>query len=318
MTEERLLEILAENAKEIKKEGIFDYNIVNFVNGTDDWKYIRENKNALWDFMDEGYKHAGLKQGFLGCNSPNKLWENPNLIRIAFCKNTWVAISVYSPYQGGNKCVGITATTDENYRKTGVAAVNEIIKNDVQLYDKFYWCECSGDIEALYEKYKGIKIPSEFSKEIIRNILSFNPDGFHYVRMIGEEKQEKIVYGFNTPETFNRIYERYKNYIDDCVNELKSQQINEENGEIPSWGRYAYYRVCENVIVLFIDIIEQNGVHELPKESLAHLQFATDSLEDQLKRISGITGEERNRLEHNVKNGRYMLATISPLELHEL
>lgn len=170
-----------------------------------------------------------------------------------------------------------------------------------------YWCECSGDIEALYEKYKGIKIPSEFSKEIVKGVKDLCADGFHYTKLIQNEIQEKIVYGFNTPETFNQIYERYKNYIDDCVNELKSQQINEESGEVTSWGRYAYYRVCENIIVLFIDVIEQNGVHELPKESLAHLQFATDSLEDQLKRISGITGEERFRLEHNVKNGRICL-----------
>ena len=39
-----------------------------------------------------------------------------------------IAISVYTGYQEGKKCVGITATTNNELRDLGIIALKEIIK----------------------------------------------------------------------------------------------------------------------------------------------------------------------------------------------
>ena len=69
----------------------------------------------LWNFFDEGYKYANLKE-FRSCISPKTLWKNTSCLKVAMFNNIIIAASVYTSFQGGMKCVGITATTDEKYR----------------------------------------------------------------------------------------------------------------------------------------------------------------------------------------------------------
>lgn len=93
----------------------------------------------------------------------------------------------------------------------------------VNFTDKFYWCECSDAIEHYYEKFDGFKIPNTYAQEIL-NIKSeedkpivLMDDGYHYRRYSKslERYFTKIIYGFNSPDTFNKIIEKetslYKN-----------------------------------------------------------------------------------------------------------
>lgn len=98
----------------------------------DDYVYIRDNKKMLWDFFDSGYKYAKFKE-FRSCINPKSLLNNTSCLKVALFNDIIVAASIYTSYQEGMKCVGITATTDKKYREIGKYAVIQIIKEDISL-----------------------------------------------------------------------------------------------------------------------------------------------------------------------------------------
>ena len=49
---------------------------------------------------------------------------------------------------------------------------NEIIKRNITQDKEFYWTECSGSIERLYEKHNGIKIPNEYAFDILQTPMT--------------------------------------------------------------------------------------------------------------------------------------------------
>lgn len=73
---------------------------------------------------------------------------------------------------------------------------NEIIKRNITQDKEFYWTECSGSIERLYEKHNGIKIPNEYAFDILQTPMTLLDDGYHYERVIKGETQKKVIYGF--------------------------------------------------------------------------------------------------------------------------
>ena len=97
---------------------------------------------------------------------------------------------------------------NEQFRK----ALKENIK-----YDSFYWCECSDSIERYYDKFDGFLIPNIYARDILEQadkdksqlISSLDEDGYHYKRYSKEMNRmlTKKIYGFNSPETFNKVIE---------------------------------------------------------------------------------------------------------------
>lgn len=97
---------------------------------------------------------------------------------------------------------------NDQFRK----ALKENIK-----YDSFYWCECSDSIERYYDKFDGFPIPNIYARDIIEQvdkpkgqlISSLDEDGYHYKRYSKEMDKilTKKIYGFNSPETFNKVIE---------------------------------------------------------------------------------------------------------------
>ena len=187
-------------------------NIKEFSPNSNNWNYIKENIKQLWEFLNNGYKRAGYEK-FCGCDNYRSLLRNANLIKIGFCDGVWVAVSVYTGYRGGFKNVGITATVDENLRSQGVKIVHNIIKTDIGNFKNFFWSECSGAVERLYEKYNGIKIPNEYVSTILQKVIIPEEDGFHYLRDIKGDMQRKIMYGFNDKDTFEKILKEREEYI---------------------------------------------------------------------------------------------------------
>ena len=98
--------------------------------------YIRTNRNMLWDFFNAGYKYANLG-GFRSCISSRSLWKNASCLKVGLYNGILVAASIYTSFQKGMKCVGITATTDEVYRNIGKNAVIHIVKEDINLVGNF-------------------------------------------------------------------------------------------------------------------------------------------------------------------------------------
>lgn len=306
--EESLRRVLIENSEDN------GYVIKNFTPDIPEWNnYIKPNKKELFKFLDNGYKYSGLENGFLGCLDEKSLVRNANLIRIAFYNDIWVAMSVYTGYLGGYKCVGITATCDKELRKIGVNAVHEIVKTDVGLYDEFYWTECSGALEYLYDKYGGIKIPVEFVGEFIKAKGEIKPiDDYHYERFIYDDMYQKIIFGFNNQNTFNAVYKKYKDYIDKSIKDIENKSVNEENNK---YDAYKYVDVPERIITVFIDLSVEDGLYEFPEDSLNKLEENIAKLEWQINK-NLFSDEELKRKEWVLEQGKYILVTSSPMTLN--
>ncbi len=279
------------------------------------WDYIKNNKQQIWNFLNVGYKKAGYEK-FVGCDNSRSLLKNANLVRIAFYEKEWVAISVYTGYRGGFKCVGITATTNEKLRECGVNAVHHIIKNDVGSYELNYWAEASGSVEKIYEKYGGIKIPNQYAFGILLHPISkLSEDGFHYERIIKGETQEKIIYGFNNGETYQKVLSEYKQYIEDSIKAITSIQI-DETIEKPSFGRLSKLQCAVAVVNFFVDQ-KWEGCYDFPFESLKELSKYVEVIKIAIDNNS-VPENEREVAMMALENGTLILRTSSPMQAQAL
>lgn len=302
---------------EIYKEEIAEtlFEIKEYRPNTADWEYIGANKKQIWDFLNNGYIKVGYEK-FCGCDNPRSLFKNANLIKIAFFNGVWVAISVYTGYRSGYKNVGITAIVDEKLRKTGVAAVHDIIKTDIGNFEQFYWTECSGTIDVLYEKYNGIKIPNSYAFAIVQSEVKPDEDGYHYQREIKGEMQTKIIYGFNNKDTFEKVKSEREEYINNCIQKILSHKI-DESVESPSFGKYGEVDCALGVINFFVDQRWEGECYEFPETSFVILRQYVKMLEKYM--MEGLVSREKiEQVKQAVENGNDILETSMPMQIFTL
>ena len=293
---------------------IREYEIIEYTPEMN-WDYILQNKTEIWNFLNDGYVYAGYDR-FCGCDNVRSLIKNASLIKIAYYNNIYIAISVYTSYREGFKTVGITATTNENLRPLGIDAVHFIIKKDICNYDKFFWTECSGAIEHLCEKYNGIKIPNEYAFGILQREIKLEDDGYHYIRKIKNDEQRKIIYGFNSDTTFQKIKAEHEEYINNCIEKILNMQINEEV-ETPAFGRLSRLDTALSIINFFIDQRVEEGSYDLPQSSLNLLEKYIN-LAEELNNTNCSTTYDMNIVKHIILMGKDILDTCSPMKLSKL
>ena len=285
-----------------------DVELIICYRGDDNWKkYVEPNYQFVWDFLVKAYDGD-----FRGCQSRNDLKKKCSLVKIALNNNSWIAISVYSSYLGGYKCVGIGGDKDSPLKNIGV---QEIIKDDIKNYDKWFWCECSGVIEHYFEKNNGIKIEIAYVPQYLGNI-NINPiDDYHYYRNISGQMFQKVIFGFNTQETFDKIYSEQKEYIDKCIENIRRFNIGEGvlKDQFESLGMWT---VEVEIIEFFVKHYEK-GYHELPEESIVHLEKSVTTLQNMFsnKEIPP-TGFQREFM-NALRTGTELLDKIQVLKLNK-
>ena len=302
-----------------------DYEIKTFLKTDSEWvNYILPNVDKILDFLNKGYHYANLGD-FQGCSDAKSFKKNGSLVKIAFCGDEWIAVSVYSSTRGGFKCVGMTASILPEYHKIGVIALQEIIKEDVSNFEKLFWCECSDKIEEYYRKYNGIGIQSIYVPMFLgpnADIISYDKDGFHYTRYGKNKKGErvgepyyKMIFGFNTQETFDKIYSEQKEYIDKCIDNIRKFNIGEGvlKDTFESLGKWT----VEMEIIEFFNKHYNKGYRELPEESISELDKTVSILKSMFsnKEIPP-TGFERQFMDA-LREGTYLLDVIQPLKLNK-
>lgn len=283
----------------------------------DDYNYIKTNKEPLFNFLNDGYKYANLGS-FCGCSSANSLLKNFTIIKIAYINGTIIAVSVYTGYQDGQKCVGMTATTNEEYRELGKQAVIDIIKEDINLEDHFYWVECSGPVEHLYKKYNGTRIPNAYIELFIGNkFISKDEDGYHFlVRYKSPNIDDpddiivkKSIFGFNNKQTYDIIKEQL-----DASIMKQIDFINKSVKESSSIYHRDKYQAAHDIIYVFYD--EQcQGVHEFDIKYLNILNNSIKLLKEYI--IENPNDERKDKFEIAIWNGYNILDSSEPLELHK-
>ena len=180
-----------------------------------------------------------------------------------------IAISLYSGYSFGKKCVGITTTTNEILRNLGKEAVENIIKEDATHPLEFFWCECSDAVEHLFEKHGGIKIHKEFVKYYINkdvNLNSWLNDDYHYTRILANGKEvTKTIVGFNSQETFDIVYKHYKDEIDQKLESIRQELENDKQNIKENVDSYDYdLEFAEYLVGEFWLYVNELGVNEFP------------------------------------------------------
>lgn len=306
---------LTESENYMENQKLNDLEIKEYKKGTHEFQTLIENYyKEIYDFIDNGYKKAGLGE-FKGCNDAKSLRKNAIIVKIASCQGVWVAVSIYTNYQGGYKCAGITATTNPEYREIGKRAIEKIVKSDITNHDKFYWCECSGKIEQLYEKLNGIAIPNVYVNEIIKNIIRLEKDSYHYVRLIQNEPFVKIIYGYNTPELFQKVYATHKEYIDKKIEDIRNSNIS-ENAPVRSMIEIGEWKNVIDIIQLFIGFYNK-GTYDYPQESLDILNENLMILKHALEN-SSIPDFLLETSKKVYENGTYVASIFLPLTLNEL
>lgn len=290
----------------------------------DDNIYIRDNRTMLWDFFDKGYKHAkdakdakdAKLKGFRSCTNAKSLWKNTSCLKVALFNDIIVAASVYTSFQGGMKCVGITATTDEKYREIGKYAVIQIIKEDISLVGEFYWTVCSDAIERLYEKNGGVKIPNDYLELFISKYKSLSDDGYHFSIEVpdvdGEtEEIEKVIFGFNSKETFEYIKNKNDERIMKYINRITNKTI-QESVYVKKLSKEDYY--TEVVYVFYEDRVD--GFKDYSNETMNILKEAVEYLKKFVELNKNNKDIDISKYSTAIWNGEDLIATAIIMDIH--
>lgn len=159
-----------------------------------------------WNLVQIAYEPTG---GYLGDKmdlvQPNVFWKcvrrNGKIIAIQFYKIIGNSRKMFCCAHDGSQ--------------QGKAEVKKMMYDDLNLKGRNAWVEVSGGPERTYTKKGYIPLPVDMSEKILRSIgkeiISKNPDGYHYTRKIGGEPHEKVIFG-NPPLVNNDISEGFNLY----------------------------------------------------------------------------------------------------------
>jgi hypothetical protein len=156
------------------------------VNAFDEIKK-QQYAQQVWNILQASY--AGLPGGFGTASSIEELMEKLGLWKIIVRNGRVTAVNVYRDQHGRKSIASGTDGTSQ-----GKLDYKMIKSEDVRLGRA--WAEVSGAPEAILSKMGAKPIPSKFAKILTgKHIMSYDPDGYHYTRLIAGEPREKIMYG---------------------------------------------------------------------------------------------------------------------------
>jgi len=144
----------------------------------------------VWAILQRTYVPIG---GLFGIASKEQLMDESDFWKMVRLNGKIVAVQVYTQKRGGRK--GIYGGTDGS--TIGKEAFYKILKDDIRLTDRNMWVEVSGPMERKMLQFGATPIPSKIAQEMLsdKKFLSFDPDGFHYTRVIGGSEVTKIMVG---------------------------------------------------------------------------------------------------------------------------
>ncbi len=280
---------------------------------SDDLQFIKINKNTIFNFLDKGYQYAKLGN-YRGCANPRALAKNANVIKIGYDFNgEIIAVSVYTGYQEGKKCVGIIATVDRDLRDLGILALKEIIKDDIKCEHEYYWTMCSDAIEYLWNKFGGTQIPNIFVNDYL-GIKKYElaNDEFHFYIDVDGEKYKKTIFGYNSKETYDKVSNYIKNEINNDIQNI-SEALNIQNKDKIISAAKSYSKN----LGAYIELIDMKGWYELPIECIEELKEMINSVELTLKKINKNEYIYKH-LNNNLNSCKEILSIVQPLEINKI
>ena len=146
----------------------------------------RKYSEQVWDIMQTSYAPVG---GFSTASSIDELVTKFPLWKIVFRNGKITAAKIYKN-QFGRKAVALGS----DGTLQGIKDAKMLLKSDATTGRM--WGEASGRPEHLYKSYGAKPIPAKYASLLTgKPIISYNPDGYHYTRLINGHPYEKIIYG---------------------------------------------------------------------------------------------------------------------------
>ena len=152
--------------------------------------FTPEQKNKfvqqVWDIMQRSYASIG---GFGTASSPEELIQFSGLWKIVTRDGNITAVNIYRD-QHGRKSIASGTDGSPQGKKDYLMIKNEDVKFNRA------WAEVSGAPEKILIRAGAKAIPAKFAPILTqKEILSYNPDGVHYTRLIAGHPHEKAMYG---------------------------------------------------------------------------------------------------------------------------
>lgn len=192
--------------------------------------YIRENLTEIWNLLLSAYNNV-----FLGYQSKKDLIKKSIEVKLGYYNDNLISVAVYNDYKDGKKCVGIGATRENNFlHELGKFSIIEILSDDFEFPEKWYWCEASGKIEELCYKTNAIHIPTDFVSYILGNKDVSILDEYHYLTTINNCIEEKSMFGTKNKDVLDRVTK----YLNDRHNWIKEFEENNTIIENIQYPRY--------------------------------------------------------------------------------
>jgi hypothetical protein len=165
--------------------------IINLHTADQKAKYV----DQVWDILQQSYAKIG---GFKSASSPQELIEIPGYWKLVKRADQITAVNLYRkvPHTTTFKTFASGAVTDGNTATNQGRSDYMMLKRD-DVKQERSWAEVSGSAEKIAKRLNSTPIPNKFAAYLTdKEILSYNPDGYHYTRLIMGEPHEKIIYGF--------------------------------------------------------------------------------------------------------------------------
>jgi hypothetical protein len=153
----------------------------------------------VWDIMQRSY--ASVPGGFGTADDIPDLIKKGDLWKLVIRNGEVTAACIYRDQFGRKAVASGTNGTIQGLRDY------KMIKSEDQKFQRS-WAEVSGKPEAAMIKAGFKPLPHKFAAILCKKpIIEYNPDGFHYSRMIAGDLHEKIIYGSVkvTPELAHQL-----------------------------------------------------------------------------------------------------------------
>ncbi|MCQ2210716.1 MAG: hypothetical protein MJZ34_10530 [Paludibacteraceae bacterium] len=281
-----------------------------------DKQQIINLENAIWDICQLAYEPIG---GF-------KSLRNKRDIRT--CKLVKI---VWTNDEYGNSIIGACALYrqrpgEEGYRGIGYAGninvndyrecVQEIIKDDIANFDKWFYVEASRAIEHYFEKHDGYAIPNVYVPEILGKDIPKEcllDDGFKYMTTIGPNENSstevKQMFGFKNKAIFDKLMDIYGS-LDDFSRYIKELKLGIKNEDSRIFNNIPMDDI--NIVTTFVynfdDCVLEYDLNEVPSEWIDLLDYAINVLESK-KTINNKTIQGVLDIAYNLKG------IVSPIYL---
>lgn len=279
----------------------------------EDRNQIKLYAGEVWNIMEFSYRDLG---GFKSYRNKQELGELVSLLILCVSHHRIVAAATYRDDLGGQKLNGCgTIDGSQNHKEM----LKQVIQADIDNLQLWHWVEVSYPLEKWFKEFNGNPIPSQMAPSLLhkaKSKLTFLDDKVHYKRQIGNDPnniQTKAIYGFNSPQTYEKVMAKLEEFTDFKKYEDFKQYVN----SLPKIKEGIDYKdnhtderiaLAIEVVIQFGNLYEE-GIYDVSPRMYNWLKVAVQLLGESNVR-------DKSVMSYYIKGSKY-LNIFTPVVLHD-